>query len=584
MNETNPIRYCLYARKSSESDDRQMASVDDQIDVMTKFAKERGIIIHDIIQESKSAKKPGRQGFAELTQRIMDGEATGILTWRLNRLARNPVDGGLISWLLQEGQIEHIQTHHSGYKPSDNVLMMQLEFGMANQFSKDLSVDVKRGLNAKATRGWFPVSRLPIGYIHNPSFKKEGGNEIIPHPVQFKIMKRVWERFLTGQYSLAEITRIARLAGLKTVNGRAVSRTVLHYSLCNPFYYGEFKWRNKDGEPALLKGKHKPMISKPDFLQARRILKGHGGRPQYHSVSGDLFSFKGIFSCGECGCSITAEIKQQARCEHCKRKFSIRKQTKCPKCDLDITEMNSPELYNHTYYRCTKRKAKCRQPYINASHLDIEIDRTLKKIALPDDAVALFQRIFESELNTEFHHDSLKELRAEQSALQDRKNRLIDMRENFELERDEYLTRSEKIVFQLKAIQKQISYLECVKADWKTEVTKTINIAKEAQKLIKKGTKEEKRELLLKLGSNLNLIDKSLVNNGDSLLFGLISTVEEAMSRLTRFEPIIIAKQSPYLPDNDPENEVFFSLCTQLSEVRTKWIEKRIKNLDIPDD
>ena len=44
-----------------------------------------------------------------MINRISQGEANGILTWKLNRLARNPVEGGQISWMLQNQMIKHIQ-------------------------------------------------------------------------------------------------------------------------------------------------------------------------------------------------------------------------------------------------------------------------------------------------------------------------------------------------------------------------------------------------------------------------------------------------------------------------------------------
>ena len=128
------IKYLLYARKSSESEDRQVASIKSQIDVLTEMAKKEGLKIIDIISEAKSAKAPGRSEFNEMLARIHKGEAQGIICWKLDRLARNPVDGGSINWMLQEGVIKHIKTHERSYYPTDNVLMMSVEFGMANQF------------------------------------------------------------------------------------------------------------------------------------------------------------------------------------------------------------------------------------------------------------------------------------------------------------------------------------------------------------------------------------------------------------------------------------------------------------------
>ena len=103
-------KYILYARKSSESEDRQMTSIESQIQELQRIAKENNLNVIEILTESRSAKAPGRPVFNSMMAKIHKGEADGILCWKLNRLARNPMDGGQISWGLQQGVIKHIMT------------------------------------------------------------------------------------------------------------------------------------------------------------------------------------------------------------------------------------------------------------------------------------------------------------------------------------------------------------------------------------------------------------------------------------------------------------------------------------------
>src|SRR3989344_6178013 len=125
MNQTNPkIKYFLYARKSSESEDRQVQSIDDQVGRLKRLASELDLEIKKTYTEAKSAKKPNnRPMFDEMMGRLEKGEADGILCWSLNRLTRNPIDSGKLSWLLQQGTIKSIQTIERQYLPSDNVLL-----------------------------------------------------------------------------------------------------------------------------------------------------------------------------------------------------------------------------------------------------------------------------------------------------------------------------------------------------------------------------------------------------------------------------------------------------------------------------
>ena len=63
------------------------------------------------------------------------GEAQGIVCWKIDRLARNPVDGGQIQWLLQNSVITHIAyLRPKVIIPPTILLMMSVEFGMANQY------------------------------------------------------------------------------------------------------------------------------------------------------------------------------------------------------------------------------------------------------------------------------------------------------------------------------------------------------------------------------------------------------------------------------------------------------------------
>jgi len=165
------MKYFLYARKSTDVEDKQILSIEAQLAELRELAKRENLHIADEFIEKRSAKVPGRPIFNEMISRIQNGEAQGIVCWKIDRLSRNPVDSGKIQWLLQKGIITHIQTHGQSHYPNDNVLMMSVELGMANEYVRQLSENTARGLRQKARRGEFP-GFAPIGYINNPTIKK----------------------------------------------------------------------------------------------------------------------------------------------------------------------------------------------------------------------------------------------------------------------------------------------------------------------------------------------------------------------------------------------------------------------------
>src|ERR1035438_9372151 len=149
-------KFFIYCRKSTEDDDRQMLSIVAQLSELGAITENEQLSIVHTFTESKSAKEPGREIFNEMLRRIERGEANAILTWKLDRLARNFDDGGKIIGMLQRGVIQEIRTFEKMYRPSDNVLTIAVEVGMANQYVRDLSVNIQRGDRKKLRQGVFP--------------------------------------------------------------------------------------------------------------------------------------------------------------------------------------------------------------------------------------------------------------------------------------------------------------------------------------------------------------------------------------------------------------------------------------------
>ena len=102
-------KFFLYARKSTDVEDKQMRSIPDQLLELREFAKREEIDIVEEFTEAKTAKVPGREVFNAMVERLEKGEASGILSWHPDRLARNSVDGGKIIYLG-----EYFQTNVEG--------------------------------------------------------------------------------------------------------------------------------------------------------------------------------------------------------------------------------------------------------------------------------------------------------------------------------------------------------------------------------------------------------------------------------------------------------------------------------------
>tara|TARA_Y100000114_G_scaffold155435_1_gene179597 strand:- start:4233 stop:5510 length:1278 start_codon:yes stop_codon:yes gene_type:complete len=329
------LKYCLYARKSSESDERQAMSIDSQLTEMRALADRDGLNIVCELQESHSAKDSGKRPvYNRMLKGIADEEYNAVLTWAPDRLSRCGGDLGSIVDLMDQGRLLHIRTYSQTFSnnPNEKFLLMIL-CSQAKLENDNKSVNVKRGIRAKCEMGWRPGT-APLGYI-NRSFG--GVNDIIPDPDRADIITEMFHKAAEG-WSGRRLKAWLDDKGIITRTGKQVPVSSILAMLINPFYYGEFQY--PEGPDAKwYKGAHKPLISRglwDEVQQSRGANKGVWGSKQ--------FAFRGLITCGQCGAMFTAQEK--------------------------FKKLKSGEYNRHVYYSCTKRvDPNCQERYINEDNL-----------------------------------------------------------------------------------------------------------------------------------------------------------------------------------------------------------------------
>ena len=376
--------YFIYCRKSSEAEDRQVLSLESQTRELEQVAAKLNLPVAEILMESKSAKDPGRPVFNQMMQRLYRGEAAGIICWKLDRLARNPVDGGSIIWAIKQHGIKVMTPAQSYAREDDNIILMYIEFGMAQKYVDDLSKNVKRGLKTKIENGWYP-GVAPVGYL-NHTDKMTGQNTLITDPERFALLWRMWDLMLTGLYTPPQILEIAhqewgfRTRPTRKKGGNPLCRSAIYKIFNKPFYYGWFEYPKKSGQ--WYQGKHEPMITEAEFDQVQALLGRHGNpRAQSHHE----FAFTGIIRCGDCNRAVTAEEKHQVLCGHCKFKFAYRKKSACPRCTTQMAKMAQPKFLKYTYYHCSRSgRPVCAQKYVSDQELEKQIKESLARICISE--------------------------------------------------------------------------------------------------------------------------------------------------------------------------------------------------------
>jgi len=237
-NLNSPIAYCLYARKSSESDERQAMSIDSQIKEMKVMAQRDGINIKEVRFESHSAKQSGqRPVFKELIADIMIGEFQGILCWQPDRLSRNAGDLGFLVDMMDSGKLKAIKTYSQLFQntPNDKFLLMIL-CSQAKLENDNKGVNVKRGIRAKCEMGWRP-GVAPLGYM-NRTFA--GVRDIIVDQERAPIVQKAFETVAYTNISGRGLKYWLDKQGFTTRKGKQITRSMTYLMLKNPFYYGFF--------------------------------------------------------------------------------------------------------------------------------------------------------------------------------------------------------------------------------------------------------------------------------------------------------------------------------------------------------
>ena len=510
-------KYFIYARKSTDSEDKQIASLDDQVHELNKLAERLGLNVVEVIEESQSAKEPGRPLYNQMMKRLKKGEADGILSWKLNRLARNPIDGGQIIWHLQNSFIKHIQTYSSSYTPTDNVLMMYIEFGMANQFVNDLSVDTVRGMRRKAEKGWYPQGVLPIGYMHNKGEVvggifvecKNSEKEIIPHPERYSIVKTLWDYLLTGSYSIADLKRIGDKKGLRNRNDKTYSFNSYTNMFKKEFYCGYYYWKNDEGVRVRIKGKHKAMISELDYLKAQELL----GNRTSHSKRERKYCFplRGLITCGECNGHVTAEHKYQIICTSCKTKFSGKNKVACPKCFLLVDDMKNKSVVDKIYYRCTRNYGVCKQPGTTNEVINCEVNNKLDEFMIDTEFYHFFLKALK-QFNDENSNDKAKlgQLKQRISELETRIENLSIMCADGDISKEQFKPLQSETNKLLMHRKKELLLLDKESGDWFKMAKDATHFLHTCSQRYQKLRDSEKTVFMRKFASNLILKDKSL--------------------------------------------------------------------------
>lgn len=369
------IRYCLYARKSTEQEDKQALSIESQVKEMQSLAEREGLEIVEIKREAHSSKEVGqRPVYNELINEIRQGKFNGILTWAPDRLSRNAGDLGSVVDLMDQGLLHEIRTYGQKFTNNPNEKFLLMILGSQAKLENDNKmVNVKRGLRARCEMGLWP-SVPPTGYLSHSDRNKKC--EVVLDEQRADVIKQMYEKVAYDGWSGRKLFYwLKDDIRFRTKHGKPLTLSNIYIILKSTFYYGEFEYPKGGGQ--WYKGVHDPIITKDLYLQVQdRITSDHVVRDQNKE-----FAFTRMITCGLCGSGVTADEK--------------------------FKKLKDGTTNRYVYYGCTKFKDKnCPCGYVREEDLIEQLASVLDVVSL--DEIGMKDRIkAEIESHNEFQESVL---------------------------------------------------------------------------------------------------------------------------------------------------------------------------------
>ncbi len=487
------VIYGKYLRKSTEEAERQVLSLDSQDEnIMRLFGQLK--ISKEKFRESKSAFKPHcRPHFSHLMELIDAGKINGILAWHPDRLARNEVEAAEITWRVRQGLIKDMK-FASGFtfeNTPEGIMMLQMTMSQSQYYSAKLSKDVKRGNASKRQMGGL-TGRAPEGYLnHRTSSVGRGEAIVIKDPERFDLVRKAFDLFLTGEYSVQSVHKIMtdewgyRTLKRHKTGGAPISKSNL-YKMFNNVRYAGLIPDPYDPEH-FYKANFPAMITKEEYDKVQ-VLLGRKGMPRL--ASRKQFALRGFIRCGSCGGLITAETKTK----HIK---------------------STGQIKAYTYYHCTGRKVGgCDQRGHNVRE-DVLYEQLLALL----DKYELHPRMLEWTMDAlreaaEKEAEQRDVVQASQnSAISDTQNqldRLLDMATRGLVSDSDFKAKSDQLKVELNKLQEEQAGIAYRVKNWFETATSTFEKLTAAAEKFMNGDLADKKDILLAIGQNPLLTNREL--------------------------------------------------------------------------
>ena len=493
----NKTKCVIYCRVSSKEQEETGYSLDSQKKLLIDYANRKDYEVVEVFSVAESASGAKQRKVFEQMMEFMKKKSISILLCeKVDRLTRNLKEAVVANdWIEanEERQLHFVKQNliiHR-YAKSDEKFRWDIEIVLAKKYISNLSEEVKKGQKEKIAQGWLPA-KPPIGY---KTIGEKGHKIHIIDETKSRSIKKAFEYYATGNYSLIGLREKLYEDGLRTRNGSKLSKSRLEDILKDPFYMGSLRWND-----FVHNGKHEPLVDKELFDKVQFTLT-RGKSPHYKRHT---FQFSKMIECGECGGSISGEIQKGIVYYSCKHNRPCSQKGMTKQTDLDTSLIGAFRFFENI----TEKEADLIRDKIKADH----------------------------KLEAEYKENTLKTLDLRYNALQKQLDILYNDRLSEKITQERWETKQKEINTEQAEIQNQVTKLKNEETKYFELYINILDLARRAREIYEKRSPEERRMLLSHIFANLILKDKKADTVLKSSVNKIAKRVQEKIDAQNNFE------------------------------------------------
>ena len=471
----------LLRRVSTVMQEKDGNSLQNQLEILTEYCQKKGLTIIKDAELVESSTRGVRKKFLEVIKFCQQQKGgVALVCLKTDRLFRSFTNLPEVYNMCQTGQLEiHLTQENliiNKNSKAGDITLLGLNVVMAQNYVLSLRDNVIYGMDYSVAQGRC-MSKAPAGYLNVRT--PEGKAAVIIDKERAPIIQKLFNEYATGLYSVKDMMKKCKEWGLVSrFSGKPFDTSTIHRILNNKFYIGEMLYKDQ-----WHKHNYETLIAPALFKTCQDIMHGRKPEePKHFKTTEKPFIFRGLITCGECGCMISSDRKIK------------------------------PSGKKYVYLKCSHFKGNCKNPQVNENIVLQQIEDELKNLSLPQEIMSYLRSDMEKIINQQNKALNLeiKDIRQKYDELQ----KQIQYTDTLLVTQKITPERSNEIVSRLKQEQYELNNkLELLtKADEKFSiaVATILSLGNNAYQIFQSSKVETKREILHLLLSNLKLQDRKI--------------------------------------------------------------------------